>query len=450
MSEPNPPQVNRRDLLRVASGIMVSAAWTPFGEVKDRPPVTRPRATSGDAAFEPDWDERLTLTVGPQKADLAGDTDKVIQAGLDYVARLGGGTVHVLPGTYRMRNAVYLRPGVRLLGSGADSVLVKEPSVETTVAVDSDWYDQEITLADASGFNVGDGVILQTDNPHHGGKDVLRRTLVARSGNRYKLDRALRENFWTMKTPSVSTLFPMLTAEETTGMVVENITLDGNKAQNAHINGNYAGGMWFQDCSRIVIRGVTVHDYNGDGISWQICHDVFIEDCHCHDNADLGLHPGSGSQRPVIRGNTLERNNIGLFFCWGVKYGLAERNTIAESREYGISIGHRDNDNLIRDNDVLRSGKVGVLFRPERGEGFTAHGNRVEKNRIVDSGPHDGIAIDVQGVTESNTIAHNQLRETRDPASRIGIRLGAETRDIELIDNQIEGFALDVSDLRSV
>ena len=81
------------------------------------------------------------------------------------------------------------------------------------------------------------------------------------------------------------------------------------------------------------------------------------QNCHCHDNADLGLHPGSGSQRPIVRGNRLERNNIGLFFCWGVKYGLAEKNVIEESKSYGISIGHRDTDNLIRDNDVRRSGR---------------------------------------------------------------------------------------------
>jgi len=37
---------------------------------------------------------------------------------------------------------------VRLLGSGVDSVLVKEPSRTTALRADVDWYDQEITLAD--------------------------------------------------------------------------------------------------------------------------------------------------------------------------------------------------------------------------------------------------------------------------------------------------------------
>jgi len=441
-------KLDRRELLRATCGMVAGAAWASAAWADDLPEITRPRATSGDTAVEPDWEQRLTITVGRKDADLVGAGHKVIQAAVDYVAGLGGGTVHVLPGEYRLRNAVYLRSGVRILGSGADSVLIKEPSIETTLAADSDWYDQEVTLADAGGFEVGDGICLETANAHHGGAEVHRRTLVARIGNRFKLDRALRVNYWTMKKPVVSSLSPLITAEEARDLAVEHITLDGNKAHNAYINGNYSGALWFQDCSRIVLRGVTARNYNGDGASWQVCHDVVVEDCHCHDNADLGLHPGSGAQRPVIRNNTIERNKIGLFFCWGVKYGLAEKNTVTDSRSVGISIGHRDNENLIRDNDVVRSGEAGILFRPERGEGFTAHGNRVEGNRIVDSGPDDGVAIDVQGYTESNTIARNHLRETRAPAARIGIRLGEHTGDVDLVDNVIDGFATAVADLR--
>jgi len=40
-----------------------------------------------------------------------------------------------------------------------------------------------------------------------------------------------------------------------------------------------------------------------------------VENCHSHGHAGLGLHPGSGSQRSVIRGNRLSRDSIGIFFC---------------------------------------------------------------------------------------------------------------------------------------
>lgn len=437
---------NRRQFLGATTGLVVGPAWTAQAEQTPLP-LAPPRATSGDSR-EPNWEQRLTLSVGPQKADLVGADDKVIQAAVDYVARLGGGTVQILPGTYRMRNAVYLQSKVRLRGSGADSILVKEPSRTTKLAADSDWYDQEITLVDATGFQLGDGICLRAHNPENNGTTTVKRILVGRSGNRFKLDKALRENFWQKEGAMVSSLFPLLSGENIADVAIENLTLDGNKKNNDLLDGNYAGCIFLQDCNRITMRQVTARDYNGDGISWQICHDVLVENCQSHDHTGLGLHPGSGSQRSIMRGNQLQRNHIGIFFCWGVKSGLAEKNRIEENRTAGISIGHRDTDNLVRDNDIVRSGKVGVLFRPERGHGFAPHRNRLENNRVVDSGPDDGIAVDVQGETEAITIAKNELRETRKPMARVGVRLGAKTRDIQLTDNRLEGFAVPIADLR--
>jgi hypothetical protein len=438
---------DRRQFLAAAAGLAGAAAVASLARADERPQPAGPRALSGDTV-EPDWDERLTLTVGPGKADLVGTDHRAIQAAVDTVARLGGGTVHILPGSYRLRNAVYLQSGVRLLGSGADAVLLKEPSVASKLAADADWYDQEVTLADAAGFRVGDGVCLRGRNPHTKGLTVLKRTLVARSGSRFKLDRPLRENLWREGEPTAATLFPLLSSENVANVVIEDLTLDGNKEHNDNLDGNYAGCVFLQDCNRVTVRRVTARNYNGDGISWQVCHDVLVEDCQSHDHAGLGLHPGSGSQRPVIRGNRVRDNDIGLYFCWGVRFGLAEKNIIEGSRSHGISLGHRDTDNVLRDNDVRRSGKVGVLFRAEDRPAFAPHRNRLEKNRITDSGPDDGVGIDVQGETEGAAILRNELRETRESRKRIGIRLGPQTRDIRLADNQIDGFAVPLADLR--
>ncbi|MBC8869545.1 MAG: right-handed parallel beta-helix repeat-containing protein [Planctomycetes bacterium] len=440
------PRCSRRGFLQAAS-IAAASAWSATAWGAERPEVTEARATSGDRV-EPDWEQRPTVTVGPGKAHLVGADHRVLQAAVDYVAGLGGGTVKVLPGEYRLRNAVYLKSNVRILGSGQDAVLVKEPSVTTKLAADSDWFDSEITLADASGFELGDGVCLRTKNPHHGGTDVVKRTLIARSGSRFKLDRALRKNFWLQGETTVSSLFPILSGEEVSDVVLEDLVLDGNREENENLNGNYAGCIFCQDCSRITVRGLTARNYNGDGVSWQVCHDVMVERCYSHDNAGLGLHPGSGSQRPIMRDNRLERNSIGLFFCWGVKFGLVEGNTIDDNSRHGISIGHRDTNNLVERNTVRRSGQVGVLFRPERGKAFAPHRNSFRENRIEDSGSDEGIAIDVQGETESVTIDSNELIETRGAAKRTGIRLGPKTRDIHLVENRIEGFATEIADLR--
>jgi hypothetical protein len=448
MNERNLGTLDRRGLLKLSAGLFVAGTLPPAIRAEDRPAVVNPRATSGDAVAEPDWEERLTITVGPKDAQIVGASEKALQAAVDAAARFGGGTVRILPGTYRLRNAVYLASNVRILGSGEESILVKEPSVKSKLAADSDWFDQEITLADAKGFAIGDGICLRTKNPHNGGTDVAKRTLVARSGNRFKLDRALRQNFWEMGESTCATLFPIFSGENISDIAIENIALDGNKANNENLDGNYAGCIFLQDCNRITMRRVTARNYNGDGLSWQICHDVLVENCHSHDHTGLGLHPGSGSQRPTMRGNRIERNDIGIFFCWGVKFGLAEKNRLEACRGSGVSIGHRDNNNLIRDNEIIGSGKVGVLFRPERGKAFAPHRNRVENNRIIDSGPEDGVGIDVQGQTDAIVLARNEIRETRMPMKRVGIRLGAQSGAVKLVENRIDGMSVAVADLR--
>lgn len=404
----------------------------------DRPEVTRPRQTSGDKAVQPAWEEMLTVTVGNQDADIVGGDQRSIQAAVDHVARLGGGIVRIGAGTWRLRNAVYLQSGVHLIGAGEKTVLIKEPSVTTPLRLDSDWYDQEVTLQDAAGFRVGDGVCLRATDAKSGVKTVLKRTLTARSGDRFRLDKPLRENLWQMNDATCSTLFPLLSGEYADDVRIENLTLDGNREHNAELDGNYAGCIFLQDCNRIQIRGVTARNYQGDGISWQICHDVIVENCISENNKNLALHPGSGSQRPIIRNNTLRGCDIGIFFCWGVKYGIAENNRI-EGNRIGISIGHRDTDNLVIGNTIRDSKAYGLLFRPERGPSFAGHRNRIESNVFINNAAGGGSVIDIQGGTEEIELRDNRFAETRAGVVTRSIRQGPETKNIVIADSRLEG-----------
>ena len=106
-------------------------------------------------------------------------------------------------------------------------------------------------------------------------------------------------------------------------MEVEDLVLDGNRDHNEHINGNFAGAVFIQHCNRWRFGNVTARNYNGDGFSFQVCDDVQFQNCQALNNADLGFHPGSGSQRPVFRDCTAQGNSLGLFFCWSVSDGLA-------------------------------------------------------------------------------------------------------------------------------
>ena len=440
--------VSRRSMLTSIgagffAGVTRSHAMAPPAE------TSAMRSVDGDDREGVEWANELTITVDQKKGDIVGQDDKAIQAAVDYVARLGSGTVKIGPGIYRLRNSVHLPSGIRLSGTGPESILTKIASSQVELAADSDWYDQEITLADAADFKVGDGVTLMGKNPHDGSAQVIKRTLVARSGNRFKLNEGLRKNLWMSQKPTCASLFPLLTSENCSDVLIENLCLDGNLANNANLNGNYGGNVFLQDCNRFTIRNVEARNFNGDGISFQICHDVHVEKCHIHGNQGNGLHPGSGAQRPVMRGNLLENNNIGLFWCWGVKHGLAEQNRMKGNRSQGMSIGHNDTDNVMRDNEIVRSGKVGVLFRDDsRGLDFWANRNVLENNRVIDSGDENGIAIDIRGNTKDVLVAGNTIQENRGPGKRQGIHIDKAVERLKLRENVIEGFDKQIVDDR--
>ena len=436
-----------RQFLQNGSGLDAGACGAVHAPGDDLPMNTNPRAIFGDSV-EPDWEQCLTITVGPNKAELVGTTEKAIQAAVDYVARKGGGTVRVLPGTYRLRNSIFLQSNVRILGSGTDAVLLKEPSVTTQLIVDGDHWHQEVTLADPKGFQVGDGVRLVSKDPYGKGTNIIQRTLIASSGNRFKLDRRLEERFHLEGDPHIATNFSLLQCTNVADVVIESIALDGNKANNEMIDrGAFDdGSIRLDECNRMTVREVTVRDFYCDGIVWGISHDVLVENCHLYDGARLALHSGSGSQRSIVRGNRVRHSAEGIYFCWGAQHGLYEKNVI-EDCNYGMTFGHADSDNLIRDNDIRRSSEAGIHFRGGS-KAFAPHRNRFERNRIVDSGGEKGIAIAIHGETESVALIQNELRETRGPLSRIGILIGADTREIRCEDNQIEGFAVPISDLR--
>ena len=172
---------------------------------------------------------------------------------------------------------------------------------------------------------------------------------------------------------------------------------------------------------------------------------MLVENCTSEGHAGLGLHPGSGSQRPVIRNNRLVGNDIGLFFCWGVRQGIAEGNHI-EGNRVGISIGHHDTDNLVTGNEILGSRDVGVLFRPERGQGFR---RASQPHREEPAGRQRlrrrGSPWTSRAARKSIVLADNEIVDTRGGARRVAIRLGPETRDITLRNNRIQGFAQAVS-----
>jgi hypothetical protein len=175
-----------------------------------------------------------------------------------------------------------------------------------------------------------------------------------------------------------------------------------------------------------------------------------VEHCQSLGHSGLGLHPGSGSLRPVIRHNLVQDCNIGLFWCWGVKRGLAEDNEIRACSEYGISIGHRDTDNVMRNNRVYDSGIAGLYLRPEEPTARAAHRNVIEGNLFWDAGTVErpGIGIDLAGAVDGVVIRANRIVNPDGGHLQTGIRVSSQVTNLQLSENEVTGAEHDIQDLR--
>jgi parallel beta-helix repeat protein len=383
-----------------------------------------------------------TFRVGIDAGDIRGDDHRALQAAVDYVAGLGGGTVLIGPGRYVMRNALVLRDNVRVVGIPGKSVLAACDGFRCPLAADGDCNQRAIHVIDPSGFRVGDGVAVVDKNASNG-FGVTTATLTARlDANTFRLSRPLYADYLVSRNATASLAFPVIGGWQVKNVVLEGLTVDGNRAKAQPLDGCRGGGIYLFECADVTIRNCTVRDYNGDGISFQVSSGVTVEGCLTENNAGHGLHPGSGSQKPVVRRNRSTGNGQdGLFVCWRVQHGLFEKNELTGNMRAGISIGHKDSDNRFRDNDVLRNGAAGAVFRQET-EAMGAHRNVFENNRFLDNGTKNKpgatqSAIVIHGYHHDLVFRGNTIGYTTAPgAPTVGILVSKFSQNTQAHDNK--------------
>lgn len=383
---------------------------------------------------------RARVTVGARDADITGADNRALQAAVDYVASFGGGTVEIGAGEFLMRDSLHLRSHVTVRGQGAKTVLRKAKAASSPLEIDGDYGEEQITLKTPDGFAVGDGVAVWDKNS--GGFHTTVARLTGRNGNTFALSLPLNADCMVADRAQAATVFPVVSGSHVEGVRVEALTIDGNKEQNVHLNGCRGAGIFLYRCPGAVLTHCTVRRYNGDGVSFQQCNDVQVLDCVSEENASLGFHPGSGSQRPLVRACTARANGEdGLFLCWRVKNGVFEDNTLQANGRFGISIGHKDTDNLIRGNKVLGNREDGVFFRNET-DGMAGHRNRVENNLIENNGLKRAAAgIRVRGETRDLVFKGNTIRDTRtgdDRKQLTGIQLEEGVGEVQTDGNTID------------
>ena len=380
------------------------------------------------------------IIVGRSDADIVGADNRALQAAVDYVAVLGGGVVEIGPGEYLMHDSLHLRSFVTVRGTPGKTILRKADGASSPLAVDGDFGEEQVTVKDPNGFMVGDGIAVWDAGA--GGFHLTVARITGRRGSTFAMDHPLMSDCMVANSGMAAAVFPVVSGCEIEAARVEHLIVEGNREHNVHLDGCRGGGIYLYRSFGTVIERCTVRHYNGDGLSFQQSNDVTVSDCLSEQNASLGIHPGSGSQRATVRGCTSRNNGEdGLYLCWRVRHGRFEDNLLEGNGRFGISLGHKDTDNLLRHNQVRGNRQDGVCFRDES-LAMASHRNVLEGNLIENNGVgQDAAGVHVEGETQDLVIRDNQIRDTRPVEQRrqvVGVRLDEKVGPLKLDRNDIE------------
>lgn len=348
------------------------------------------------------------ITVGGKEADISGFDSNAVQTAADALKARGGGTIVLSEGTFEVIGPIRLSDNMTLTGQGGKTRLVKTAGVSSAFAQDVDYGVSCARVADARGFRPGMGIAIR-DGANSGGWLVSTSRILSVEGGTLHFDRRTVMDYTAGMQGTVTNACSIVEAIKAENVKISNLLIDGSKESNFFIDGCRGGGIYLHKASRCRVENVTVRNFCGDGISWQITRDITLAGTEVSGCAGFGLHPGTGSERSLVEGCVLRANGSdGMFVCWRVTNGIFRNNSICSNGANGINIGHRDSDNLFEGNEIRGNGRAGILFRKES-EGNRAERNVFLRNTVEDNG---GCGFLFECESAGTVIEGNTVRDT--------------------------------------
>jgi parallel beta-helix repeat protein len=391
------------------------------------------------------------------RAEAGGRTIRIAQSGnadvvgsdsaaLQQAAKLlhPGDTLSIGPGTYEMDNSLFVPSGVTVRGTSGQTILKKSRGVESALTEDGDFGERLLLVAEPAKFHPGMGISV-SDDTLKSGWDITVSSVAALEGRFLRIDPPTVRDYEQEKLHAVMrNTFPILCMMNGANVLLEDIIVDGNKADNAYLDGCRGGAIYMYNVRNVTVRNCTARNYNGDGISFQISDNVHVEHCEAYGQTGFGVHPGTGSSNPVVQNCRMHDNgDIGLYLCWRVRHGKFTDNVMEGNGHYGISIGHKDTDNEFVNNTIARNGVSGVYFREETFSN-SGHRNTFRNNKVLDNGgPKEGYGFYIAPHATDIVIDGNQIAETRSAGrtQRYGVFKLAGAGSVQLVKNTMSGHS---------
>ncbi len=376
--------------------------------------------------------QKHKMSVGASGCDIEGFTNQHVQAAVDRIAYMGGGTVELSEGVFHCADAVHVRSDVCLQGQGEKTVLRKNKMKVSLLSGYIAYGHEDLIVAEPDNFSIGDGFIL-SDERSGGFKDT-QGTIIGRDHDILVVNTKHECDYWHTRGGVVKSLYSLVSVIHENNVLIKDIHIDGNSAENDTLNGCRGGAFFAYFSNDVSVHNVHVNDFNGEGFSFQTCDRMHISDSSargCHGN---GFHPGSGSRDFHIHHcHGYENKQSGLFYCVRVRNGLLEHSEFNNNKRFGVSIGERDVSSVNQELHCYNNGGPGIYFRGGD-EMVASHDTLIEKCNVHDNdeGPEGQGQIHVKGVVRDVRIINNQLK------GDCGIYIANEVQSLEQADNRFD------------
>jgi len=384
-----------------------------------------------------------TVTVAQSApADVVGTDSEALQKAADLLRP--GDTLSIGAGTYTMDNSLFVPSDVTVRGVARQTILRKSRGVESPLIEDGDYGETFLAVADPQKFRPGMGVALRDDVSNEGWAISISTVKSVKAPYVIINPMTLRDYDEEQHRAKLTNTFPILCAIDAANVVLEDLIVDGNRAENAYIDGCRGGAIYMYRVRNITVRNCTARNYNGDGISFQISDGVQVLNSESYGHAGYGVHPGTGSANALVKDCRMHDNgDIGLFLCWRVRHGRFENNVIENNGHYGISIGHKDTDNEFLGNTISGNGISGVYFRKETAKNSGSR-NVFRDNKVLNNGnAQEGYGFYIQPFATDLVIDGNQIADTRtgNRTQKYGIYKAPGAGSVEAKNNVMSGHS---------
>ncbi len=326
-----------------------------------------------------------------------------------------GGRVRVPPGTYLLRQSVYLRQCVSLVGDGPATVLAIQPAETVALKNDAREDEYEFECDMLPPFEVGDAIGLCDDRQYgwHGTHGIVQE----RCGTRVRLNVPMERELKLAENARAVRLFPAIYALDAVDFEIQGLNIRGPE--------QYRGPWWdftyaavhLVGCRRVRVVNCTVSGWPSDGFGIQRGSDVQVMQCQAHGCRGHGFHPGTGLRASVWSHNIAEDNGgDGFFFCARVHHTVCSDSVFSHNGQHGIGgvANGGDHHNIVSDNVCAYNGRCGI--DANRGEEQVISGNLLLSNSQEAPGRWPGIRLhDLERtIVQGNRCADDQANPTQE------------------------------------